>query len=595
MIPKRDAPPENIAIPELDPNVQAAINSLNWSMGQQHPWPFLKHFIQTFDPHDRIHGTKPFPDKLMYRIIAEVWFRTRLLIIPKSRQIMISWIMCALYLWDAMKDPNGFIFMTAQNEEKADILVKRQRFMYTALYNAGYAGMIPMMGKGPEGFGIKNACKFPDTNSEILGLEQGPDVFRSHVGSGILADEAAFQQYMDESWTALRRILGENRFTAVSTPNGRNWFYRMVFDIDEYGRRTKGKIADSRKIQNNIIPYAKHDSQEAYDLLNMPYAQFKEIPLANLVAACPGMEYWHNKTNKFHVLEVHHNADPDKSYDTERGKIWIDIEKEGTPVSDWRREMDIGWDIFAGRPVIDNWDVDTFVREFEFDPFAEIRLGVDFGLTGYACFLQKVVIGRQVQILIGDEIHLEESDTYELAEKVRDKLTVRCSQQWEEQNFMAHCDPAGLQRKETTRKDDLNTSIKILQSFIGKRTTTKKLSIANSTMIVRKQFSVMNGVPGVLVHPRCRHTIECLQGGWHFPQDSEEGVPEKDGIYDHCGDALRHGITNMITVRDQLLGIRPKKSRTYRTLRDPQTGRRRALTRVGGSSGSGYRDNFRVS
>ncbi|MFQ5606326.1 MAG: hypothetical protein ACE5GA_00140 [Candidatus Zixiibacteriota bacterium] len=586
---------EKIPIPGIQEPVNPLLDRVRWEKGMIHPWPFIRYFIKTFDPHDRLAGDKRFPELLMYRVIVEVWMRSRLLLVPKSRQIMISWLFSALYMWEAMRVNNSYVFMTSKDEDDSATLIKRVRFLYTALYNDGYNVLMPEMKRGPEGFGTKLQCEFPDINSQIVGLEQSPDVFRSHVGSGILADEAAFQQYMVDMWTAARRILGDSKFTAVSTPNGREWFYRQVHDIDEFGRTTKEKIVDSRALKDRAIPDIRPDSEEARLFYDMPQTEFEKYPLEQLVAACPGIDYWYNSGNKFHVLQVHHSADPNKSYETERGRIWIAREKEGTEVSDWKREMDIGWDTFSGRPVIDNYSRSTFVREagLEVDDFTQVRLGIDFGQTGVCFFAQKVFIDRQVQIRILDEIHLEDSDTYELAEKIKDILQTRFLEQWREFNFMAHCDPAGNQRRETTSDKDLNTSIKIIQSYIGKRTTAKKLSIPASTEIVRKQFRVNNGVPGALIDPRCRYLLSCVNTGWHFPFPCDDGKPEKDGLYDHGGDALRHLICNMVTIREQVTERPRHKQMKNRVIRDPITGRRQRIVKVR-THATGFVDTFRT-
>jgi len=52
-----------------------------------------------------------------------------------------------------------------------------------------------------------------------------------HTASGIFADEMAFQEQAEDAFTAARpTFLGGGRFTGVSTPNFRNFWYRMVYD-----------------------------------------------------------------------------------------------------------------------------------------------------------------------------------------------------------------------------------------------------------------------------------------------------------------------------------------------------------------------------
>lgn len=67
--------------------------------------------------------------------------------------------------------------------------------------------------------------------SLIWGIPQGQDVVRQHTASGILGDEFAFQNQAEEAWTAMKPTVdGGGQVILVSTANGKNFFYRVVFD-----------------------------------------------------------------------------------------------------------------------------------------------------------------------------------------------------------------------------------------------------------------------------------------------------------------------------------------------------------------------------
>lgn len=54
---------------------------------------------------------------------------------------------------------------------------------------------------------------------------------------------------------------------------------------------------------------------------------------------------------------------------------------------------------------------------------------------------------------------------------------------------------------------------------------------------------LIDGVPALQWHPRCRVAIAAMQGGYHFKEDGV--TPKKDGYYDHSMDTHRYGIYNL--------------------------------------------------
>jgi hypothetical protein len=46
-------------------------------------------------------------------------------LIEKSRQLMCSWVLCSLYLWDAQCQTNLLNFLCSKKEEDSDRLIQR--------------------------------------------------------------------------------------------------------------------------------------------------------------------------------------------------------------------------------------------------------------------------------------------------------------------------------------------------------------------------------------------------------------------------------------------------------------------------------------
>jgi hypothetical protein len=187
--------------------------------------------------HDRDESVKTFPEKEYIKLIVETWLNEPLLLIPKSRQMMVSWLFTALYGWDTFFHHGRLTFFQSKREDDADDLVKRTKFIWDHLpaflkrYYKG--GQFYELKCNPQHNGQHVRCRmtFPDTNSEIRGIPEGGDIIRMHTASGILADEMAFQPEAKNAYTASKpTISNKGRFTGVSTAEDNTFFEAMVFD-----------------------------------------------------------------------------------------------------------------------------------------------------------------------------------------------------------------------------------------------------------------------------------------------------------------------------------------------------------------------------
>ena len=168
--------------------------------------------VWTNDEHDKENPFKRFPDKEHAKIICDLWYKEKLLLVPKSRQLLMTWLFAACYLWDTQFHQGRLNFFQSKKEEDADRVVLRAWFIYEHQPDWIMA-MFPA---------VYTFChiKFPKANSEIWGVPQGGDQIRSHTSSGILSDEMAFQTEAEDSYTgALPTIKGGGRFTGVSSAN----------------------------------------------------------------------------------------------------------------------------------------------------------------------------------------------------------------------------------------------------------------------------------------------------------------------------------------------------------------------------------------
>lgn len=178
------------------------------------PWAFCTDGVYTLDQADKIEPIKRFPSQHDYlRLYTLIWLRERLIAVPKSRRMFMSWMNIILYTWDTAFHIGRFNAFVSKKEEDANELVVRAKFVLDRIPEA----CIPkaLMPKYEYTFG---KLRFPELNSMIQGFPQGADQLRQFTFSGILADEMAFWDNAEDMYSgAFPTLEGGGRFTAISS------------------------------------------------------------------------------------------------------------------------------------------------------------------------------------------------------------------------------------------------------------------------------------------------------------------------------------------------------------------------------------------
>lgn len=179
---------------------------------------WLFKYARTRDEHDPTVSAKPFPAEKEYiRELVRFWLARKMNLIEKSRQMMCSWILCSLYLWDAQFHTNRLNFLSSKKEEDSDRLIQR---CFTI-----WGNQPPFLRSAfPAEYSFCH-LKFyrPDRESalpysELWGIAQGPDIIRQHVGSALFIDEGAFQTDLESLIGAAKPMLsGGGRLDIVSS------------------------------------------------------------------------------------------------------------------------------------------------------------------------------------------------------------------------------------------------------------------------------------------------------------------------------------------------------------------------------------------
>jgi hypothetical protein len=186
-----------------------------------------------------------------------------------------------------------------------------------------------------------------------------------------------------------------------------------------------------------------------------------------------------------------------------------------------------------GKPVYPEFRDSVHVREFDIVPGWPIYIGIDFGLTPAAVFGQRSPMG---QWRWHSELVTEDMGAVRFAELLRAAMHER----YPGMAFASITgDPAGEGRSQV----DETTPFQIL------RAANIQAAPAPTNDFTKRRESVavclsrmVDGQPGLLLHPQCRNLRKGMAGGYHYRRVQVSGEeryrdqPDK-GIYSHVCEA----------------------------------------------------------
>lgn len=150
---------------------------------------FLRNFVITQDEHDADSPFKALPlaDKPYLLRAAQEWYENPLIVIAKSRQVMVTWLFCACFLWDALFRKGRLNILVSKKEEDADKLLTRIKGIYSRLTPQEYwHGVFPAKKSPGSEWGSYCRLEFRHNSSRIIGLSQDPNAIRQETASNIL-------------------------------------------------------------------------------------------------------------------------------------------------------------------------------------------------------------------------------------------------------------------------------------------------------------------------------------------------------------------------------------------------------------------------
>ena len=290
---------------------------------------FLFKYVKTTDPHTPLTPVKLFPKKdyLVY-LANELQHGPDMRFVAKSRQLMVSWILCAYTVWKMLFHPHSHCYFQSKKEKDAaemiyDTVPQKARMSFIMVNLPDWL-QICLMTK-PDGeeitvrFPIDQrtftfGCIILPNGSYCQALAQGASQIEGKVPAWLVSDEASLQEEWRESYAAAKPCLAGG---------GRCWVVGTMRLPSDYG--------------HEISTAADVDP----DGLMRGVAEFKSM--SGLAA-----------------IRVHYSADPDKDPQTEKGLEWFTHETSeqlgGYSSIEWQQHYEINPLSVSGTRCIPYWN-----------------------------------------------------------------------------------------------------------------------------------------------------------------------------------------------------------------------------------------------
>ncbi|HEY3295077.1 MAG TPA: hypothetical protein VGL38_06545 [bacterium] len=463
----------------------------------QDPWAFLTEFVKTQDP---ARGVAAFPDYPYLHDLMEATLQERLLLVPKSRQMLVTWSMVALSVWRALFRDAGLYLFLSRNERCAEELIDRARFIVSHL---------PPYMQPRLTVNSREEIAFGKYGARILSLPASANGPRMYSPSGVFWDEMAFTPYDEQIWAALKPALDSGgTFAGVSSSGGaNNLFARFVLaTLDDSAARGKGTPRGETR------PLFLHEIG-------------KEEKRTN--GSAPG--------SPFHVHRVHYLDHPGRQ--TEE---WKQMAAAGLSQTRWRLEQEISFESMSDL-VYSEFDPQKHIlaEEWTVRPEWDLYRTIDFGYRHpFVLWIQRT---PEDEFIVFDEWQGSDRTTEEMVIAIRN---IDFAHGVAENDMVwSACDPAGEAKQDTGL-----SPVDILRRA-GLKVRNRPSRIATGVEYVKSMLTDGRERVRLRISPRCTNLIADF-GRYRWAPTGDE--PVKDGLCDHSMDALRYFFVNYESTADEM-------------------------------------------
>lgn len=292
---------------------------LELSIVSRDPLYWLENYAITQDEHDESIPFKPFPEYEIWKTLKNLWFTKHILLVSKSRQIMVSWFCVAMILWEVLYRNGRRMCVLSKRGEDANALINRMVHILSFLPREITPNWNLRKGQ--------NYCLIiPDKKNTVMAYPSGPDKVRSQTFSRIFADEMAFQDKAQEIYKAATpTIRGGGFLVGVSSANSGS-FFKQLIDM-----ATQEFVAQAPQ-ELQVFPQNFQEARALADSMGPRQPQ--------------GTALFDSKVKGICVLWLHYTAHEDK-----RSEEWLKHAQRGMEPNAWLQEMEIDFRVSVGQKV----------------------------------------------------------------------------------------------------------------------------------------------------------------------------------------------------------------------------------------------------
>jgi phage FluMu gp28-like protein len=191
---------------------------------------YFAQFVVTKDEHSSGEASiRAFPTREQKPYIWDILdtiHSEQLVAIEKSRQLMVTWLVCLYILWACKFQQNRLWFVQSKKEEDSANLVFNSEWTTARISFMEYSLPDSLKSDCSTAYG---KILFRDNGSRIWAIPEGGDQIRSYTASGIYSDEAAFQPEFENAWKAANpSIKGGGKMIVVSSARSGAYMQKLI-------------------------------------------------------------------------------------------------------------------------------------------------------------------------------------------------------------------------------------------------------------------------------------------------------------------------------------------------------------------------------
>jgi len=193
------------------------------------PYGWATQYTETYNEHWAEEGRpkpyEPFPMWPYVQVLFCLLQGRRIVLLEKSRDMLVSWICVAYLTWEAMRVPHRGVLFQTQKEDKALQLVEYAKCLYRR-QRSWLQEAFPLAKPIDKQPGLE--LQFAN-GGYLVGIPGGANQIRSYHPWGYLNDESSFQPEAGECYNeALSAVKGKIIFNSSAGPG---WYADFRRDI----------------------------------------------------------------------------------------------------------------------------------------------------------------------------------------------------------------------------------------------------------------------------------------------------------------------------------------------------------------------------